>query len=67
MKDFLKRISGHKTQLMSILTLVVGFMTARGYIAQDISELLFSVLGVLLTGTIGHGIKKKGLFNKNTK
>lgn len=47
MKKLLMFLSGKKTTIGAIISLIVLFCANRGYIAQDVSELIGSIMVVL--------------------
>ena len=59
MKKFIDYINGHKTQITAVITLLIGFITTRGYIAKDTSELLLAIMTLLVGGSIYHHEVKK--------
>ena len=47
MEKLLRFLSGKKTTIGTVIMLIVLFCTNRGYIAQDVSELIGSIMVVL--------------------
>jgi hypothetical protein len=47
MEKLLDFLRGKKTTIASIIGLVVVFSVNRGYIAQDVSELIMGILTIL--------------------
>jgi hypothetical protein len=54
-------IDGHKTQIMSIATLLAGFAVTHGWIPKEYADMVLSIVGILLSGSIvHHEVKAKG-------
>lgn len=47
MEKILKFLSGKKTTIGAVIMLIILFCANRGYIAQDVSELIGSIMVVL--------------------
>jgi len=59
MKTIWKKIDGHKTQISSALTLIVGFLILKKIIDEATGQFLLSLTGILLTASIYHAENKK--------
>lgn len=55
----LQKLNGHKTQIAGVLPFVIAFLVGRGYIQQDLAEMLLMVAGILFAGAVGHHEYKK--------
>ena len=62
--NFWSRLSGHKNQIMSIITLIMGYLLSNGYVDKELSNLILGICAALLAVTIGDGIRKRGLLKK---
>ena len=60
MKKLWELIDGHKTQLTLAATLITGFCINRGWMQQDVSDLILGLLALVGGSAVAHAeVKKK--------
>ena len=60
MKKLLDLIDGHKTQVVLAATLITGFCINRGWMQQDLADLILGLLALFGGGAVAHAeVKKK--------
>ena len=57
MDKFLTMLEGSKTYIASIALLVIPFLVSRGYMTQELAQLVSGIIGVLMGSAKYVGVK----------